>query len=324
MDSTHFKADFIKLLDALHLFPLDITKLLTEYWNPSQLEGIFLNQWMLYGADDESHPYGVTSDNQEFIYVTDWYGHSLCVYTLDGRYLGRKVPSNTTTPLLDFLYPRGITFYGNQIYTVDQKYLRVIDKNKFTTTYKWNLPPDDFKDGTIGGGTCICIDSVTPYIFLTMQNSHRIFVYTLTGKSLKQYGRIGMGKNGNSTVGSFNRPKGIACDSSYLYICDSGNHRIQLVETRNGDFIKAWGQQGRKNGNLHSPESIWIYDEYLYIGDSYRVQVFNKHGEFVQRVGAGLDPGTQKGEFNDAAGLCILKGRLFVADFWNSRIQIFK
>ena len=63
--------------------------------------------------------------------------------------------------------------------------------------------------------------SANDRVYVTEQRNHRVSVFTCEGHSL--FGRQGVGK------GEFNKPAGIAVDDDgVLYVCDYGNHCIQL------------------------------------------------------------------------------------------------
>jgi tripartite motif-containing protein 71 len=78
-----------------------------------------------------------------------------------------------------------------------------------------------------------------------------------------------------SGAGQFINPRGIAVDTDYVYVVDSGNNRIQKF-TRNGEFVMAWGSPGSGDGQFNNPQGIAVNRGIVYMTDSgnKRVQKF--------------------------------------------------
>jgi uncharacterized protein (TIGR03663 family) len=95
--------------------------------------------------------------------------------------------------------------------------------------------------------------------------------------------------------GQFNHPRGIAAapDGS-LFVVDSDNHRIQVFDT-NGAFLRQWGSHCNLAEDLGCTDPDG--DGPLQYGD----------GQFQEPWGIALDQ----------------DGRVYVADTWNHRIQVF-
>lgn len=84
-----------------------------------------------------------------------------------------------------------------------------------------------------------------------------------------------IGTNGNA-VGEFNLPKGMAYDTAgTLYIVDSGNSRIALIQGTFADAVT--GTNGTVLGQLQNPTGISIDERGVYIADSGndRIQSFD-------------------------------------------------
>jgi len=108
-----------------------------------------------------------------------------------------------------------------------------------------------------------------------------------------------------------------------LYICDKGNHRIQALLKSDYSFVRQWGRKGTNNGEFTQPYSIAYFEDIIYVGDNYSIQLFICDGKFVQRIGS-RELGVAEGQFNLVSGLSVVKDRLYAADYNNSRIQVFK
>ena len=77
--------------------------------------------------------------------------------------------------------------------------------------------------------------------------------------------------------GQFDRPGGIAIDSSgFIYVSDIVNNRIQKF-TADGQFVTKWGSSGSGDGQFSGPMGLTVDPSgYVYVVDigNKRVQVF--------------------------------------------------
>jgi DNA-binding beta-propeller fold protein YncE len=87
---------------------------------------------------------------------------------------------------------------------------------------------------------------------------------------------------------------------------------------------------GTQGGQFNSPRGIAIAEDgttYVVDSGNQRIQVFDADGEFLQAFGEPGDGPSQLGIFgagqSGAGGIAIAEGRLYVADTWNHRIQVF-
>jgi len=109
-------------------------------------------------------------------------------------------------------------------------------------------------------------------------------------------------------------------DQELIYVCDSGQSRISIIEKQGGKLVSSWGKKGRNPGELEYPCGILVAEELLYIVDT-RLQVFTKNGDFLQLIAEEDMIGVVPRGFS--RGLCMFDNRLYVTDPSNSRIQIF-
>ncbi len=86
----------------------------------------------------------------------------------------------------------------------------------------------------------------------------------------------------------------VVLDQGQLYVCDSLNHRIQVMNTQ-GELLRTIGQFGRDGQGLNGPASLTI-DPYgrLHVADrgGQRIQIYSLDGQWLGQYGhqQGLNP----------------------------------
>ena len=99
-----------------------------------------------------------------------------------------------------------------------------------------------------------------------------------------------------------------------------------FVFSQRGEFIYKFGQKGGTAGKLSRPRGIAVDNRLnlVYVVDYMRhaINVYNKKGEYLFEIGG---QGVGRGWFSFPSDVCIDKrGRLWVADTFNQRLQVFK
>ena len=139
-------------------------------------------------------------------------------------------------------------------------------------------------------------------------------------------GRPGQG------AGQFLRPIGVALDHrGALYVADSGNNRIQVIDTE-GNFITEFGQRGWRSGEFDQPTDVAINfqrTEILYVVDTgnNRVQYCNLIDRiFHTMVGSSADYDSENVKENAGIELDLPTGigigrnrEVYVIDTGNNR-----
>ncbi|MCB0033221.1 MAG: SMP-30/gluconolactonase/LRE family protein, partial [Anaerolineales bacterium] len=119
--------------------------------------------------------------------------------------------------------------------------------------------------------------------------------------------------------------------SNNLYIADRNNHRIQIFNN-SGVYMATLGETGvaaSDNTHFDQPVHLRIYNNTLYVADAYnhRVQIFDITDPlaivYVDTIGTSGEPGDDNAHFNGSFGVFADANKIYVADTWNNRIQIF-
>ncbi len=172
----------------------------------------------------------------------------------------------------------------------------------------------------IGRPAGLAVDAARGEVYLADVTAHQVRVYDFGGRELRALGSRG------GEPGQFNFPTHLALGpDGRLAVTDSMNFRVQVIEP-DGRFVRMAGMPGDAPGGLNKPKGVAVdaagrvmVMEGLYDA----LQVFDTEGRLLLSVGS---PGSEPGEFWLAAGLAYdgAAGRLFVADSYNGRVQVFK
>jgi len=123
-----------------------------------------------------------------------------------------------------------------------------------------------------------------------------------------------------SEAGQFNDPTGLALSGNELFVSDARNGRIQVFDL-GGKFIRSFGKNGDKRGELGRPMNLAVFGDEIFVPEYFndRIQVFDLAGNTKRIIGTS---GSGPGEFNAPGGVAVDgNGRIYVADFYNHRIQ---
>jgi DNA-binding beta-propeller fold protein YncE len=162
-------------------------------------------------------------------------------------------------------------------------------------------------------------------VYVAEYLNDRIQVFSPQGESLATIGGPGAGP------GELDAPGGVAVDGEgNVYVADFYNQRVQVFAP-DGAFLRQVGQTGAKGirpGRFNYPTDVALLPGgEIVVADAYndRVQVFGPTGDPVRRWGGPLAlgiAGSFHSWFRVATGVAAAPdGSVFVADFYNHRIQ---
>jgi len=157
--------------------------------------------------------------------------------------------------------------------------------------------------------------------------------------------RLVFGSEGTEP-GQFQNPRGVAVgpdpstgsgQGGFVYVADSGNHRIQKF-TAAGEFVATWGQQSAIETEAGLPQGFnepWdvavASDGAIYVADTWnhRIQKLDAEGVPVTAWGLfgqyGLDESMGQSAFYGPRGVAVGPDDLiYVTDTGNKRVQVFE
>lgn len=129
-----------------------------------------------------------------------------------------------------------------------------------------------------------------------------------------------------SNTGQFDRPSGIALNTTHIFVADTDNHRIQIFDASGSlQQTLGTGTAGNAAGQFNGPTDV---DQSpfgtIFVVDTQndRIQAFDKFGNFVFEEGTS---GDGDGQFDHPKAIALDNlGKIYVADVGNNRIQQFE
>ncbi len=165
--------------------------------------------------------------------------------------------------------------------------------------------------------TGVAVDRASGRIYVAETRAHRIAVLDRDGARLFTFGKRG------TEPGAFNFPTHLALANGRLYVNDTMNFRVQIFDL-DGKYLGAFGEPGDGSGYFAQAKGIGIDSEgHVYVVDTLfdRVQIFDPDtGQLLLAFGG---QGSDVGEMWLPSGLAIADDRIYVADSYNRRIQVF-
>src|SRR3990172_1252359 len=256
-----------------------------------------------------SKPYGITTDKDGKVYVTDTGFGAVWVFDDKSKKVSFLGAGQLRTPI-------GVAVDGkDRVFVSDARAQRVY---AFDQAGKQVMAFGNKKD-ELANPSGIAIDIASNRLYVANAKLHIIKVYDVnSGQFLFDIGTRGIDK------GQLNFPTNISVRHSKLYVTDTGNFRVQIFDL-DGKLLKSLGQMGDGLGQFARPKGVHADSEgHIYVTDAAfdNFQIFNEQGQLLLFVGGkGRGPGL----FWLPAGVYIdEKDRIYVADQHNGRIQVFQ
>jgi len=162
------------------------------------------------------------------------------------------------------------------------------------------------------------------YLIVTDEDNHNVVMYDKKGSCIRT---IGEGEGEQN--GQFDHPFFVLVEKDEIFVADSYNHRIQVLNAYDGKFLRTIGKgEGRAPGELMYPQGMTIIGNRLYISEgsgdhsNNRISVFHHQtGDYLFSFGS---TGFSQSQFDDPVGITSDdNGRIYIVDCNNDRIQIF-
>jgi len=190
---------------------------------------------------------------------------------------------------------------------------------KYRVNIRFGEEPDTMPEGwKFARVSAVATDPVGQvYVFQRGKKADPIVVFDGQGKYLRSWGR-----------GMFGNPHGLRVDKSgYVWVTDNGDHQVMKF-TREGELLLTLGVKGKAGEDdktFNRPADIsFAPNGDFYVADGYgnsRVVKFSRDGKYLLTWGKR---GTAPGDFHLPHSVAVdSKGRVYVSDRENNRIQIF-
>ncbi|MDH3658965.1 MAG: 6-bladed beta-propeller [Alphaproteobacteria bacterium] len=166
--------------------------------------------------------------------------------------------------------------------------------------------------------TGIARDPTTGTIYIADTVAHDIKLFDDQGKFLRSIGERGVEE------GAFNYPTHLSFADDRLYVSDSLNFRIQVLNA-SGEAEQSFGETGLYLGNMVRPKGVAVGgDGRVYVAESYHdhLLIYDQDGRFLLPIGGA---GKGVGQFYQPSGIWTdRQRRVYVADMYNGRVVVFR
>jgi thiol-disulfide isomerase/thioredoxin len=182
-------------------------------------------------------------------------------------------------------------------------------------------------------------DEQSGRLFISDSNHNRIVIATLAGKLIDVAGSGAPGaKNGSFATATFNHPQGVAVSGTNLFVADTENHLIRVLDLEHKTVSTLAGtglQDHRRSAGgalretpLNSPWDVVVVNRTLYVAMAGAQQIWSHvlGSEVIQPwAGTGredvLNGPRDEAAFGQPSGLATDGNLLFVADSEGSAIR---
>ncbi len=271
-----------------------------------------------------SAPTGLATDPTGRLLVSDTVGNRVEAYA-PGSDAFEGAWSTTGGYTSGLAEPAGIAIDPRgSVYVTDTAHTRLVHLWGDGTYLSELGGPADYGGAALSNAGAVAVAAGSGWVYVADTNHNRILVYGPEGALRAKWGANGADGTAGSGSGQFNRPSGIAIDSSGdIYVADRGNNRIVKLSPT-GEVLTEWGSAGTADGRFHAPSGVALDAAghvYVVDGENNRVQVFDSNGRFLAKWGFR---GVQLGELSQPTAIAVdCAGEVYVADTNNNRVERF-
>lgn len=257
-----------------------------------------------------SRPFGITSDDQENLYIADSTGSVIHIMGLKSREYTQFYKINKRDRLIS---PIGLAVIDEKIFVADSSLAKICVFDKMGR-YLFNFGSDILQRPS--GLAC---SKIQQKLYVSDAKLHQVHVFDIQGRYLGAIGEQGDKRSG------FNCPTQLWVDKEdKLYVSDTLNYRIQIFSAE-GKHLLSIGEHGNRPGYFAHPCGVAV-DSFgnIYASDKQfeNIQIFNSQGQILMAFGG---EGHGPGQFWLPASIYIDDtNRIFVADSFNKRVQVFQ
>lgn len=208
-----------------------------------------------------------------------------------------------------FASPVGVAISDKHIYISDSKLAKIFvlsQKGEFIRTIDGLQRP-----------TGLYFDNINKQLYVSDTLDHRVIIYNEDDRKVLSFGQR------EKEQGDFNFPTHLALENNRLYVNDTMNFRVQIFDLA-GKYISSFGKHGDASGYFSQPKGVGVDSKgNIYVVDAlfHRVQIFDSTGRYLMDFGS---QGSKAGEFWLPSGLFIDQDKIYVADSYNRRVQVFQ
>jgi len=298
--------------------------------------GIFAGGEWGEGNDQLTFMTGITGDASGNIYVSDKDNFRVQVFDSDGNYL--KTYGTTGVPYVTDNFhintAQGVAVDSDgSILITEREGYRLIkldaQGNHLWTVGEAGVWGDDNEHfGAYWGGVegSPAVDA-NHKVYVADSPNNKIKIYNSDGSYFNSFGSWGQGDY------EFDHPTFVSISpvNGDIYVADHWNHRVQVFDENfvYKTTLGVTGESGSDNSHFAYPTGIAIdQNGDIFVGDidNYRVQKCSlTESAYVCETLIG-ELGVNDGEFGHIVPRGIAlddEGRIYVADDWNSRVQVF-
>lgn len=160
-------------------------------------------------------------------------------------------------------------------------------------------------------------------LYLAGGSCGKLIILNKKGEFIRAIEPFGKKRSGEEKKADVNR---VSLKGDYIYLLSEWHGQVYVYDIKGEKKIRTFGKKGGSPGKLSRAQGLTVdpADGVTYVMDYMRhtLLTFDSSGEFMNEFGGeGWGPGW----FSYPKDICIdHKGRLFVADTFNKRVQIFQ